>query len=216
MTSSSPNAPCFHVRVTKIHQHPRLLIDEQEHLKHHNGTTMKIFVLSLLLISDVTNAFVQTTHKSFVTKTSLFGWGPEPIWDVATVTEVSSADSSGNSVCLSLDIDADKVQSYTVPGQYCQVKTAGDENAKPAFLAIASAPNNSNKWEFLIKKTENNEWLTGVNVGDKLDVSQILGNGFQMKENLDGFKYDFPTQRVLLFAAGSGIAPIRAGKLITF
>ena len=31
-----------------------------------------------------------------------------------------------------------------------------------------------------------------------------------MAENLEGFKYDFPTQNVLLFATGSGIAPIRA------
>ena len=31
-----------------------------------------------------------------------------------------------------------------------------------------------------------------------------------MSENLEGFKYDFPTQNVLLFATGSGIAPIRS------
>jgi NAD(P)H-flavin reductase len=29
-------------------------------------------------------------------------------------------------------------------------------------------------------------------------------------ENLDGLKYDFPTQNVLLFAAGSGLLPIKA------
>lgn len=37
-----------------------------------------------------------------------------------------------------------------------------------------------------------------------------MGSGFPMKENIEGFKYDFPTQNVLLFAAGSGIAPIRS------
>jgi len=31
-----------------------------------------------------------------------------------------------------------------------------------------------------------------------------------MAEDFDGMKYDFPTQNVLLFANGSGIAPIRA------
>ena len=31
-----------------------------------------------------------------------------------------------------------------------------------------------------------------------------------MAENLEGFKYDFPTQNILLFATGSGIAPIRS------
>lgn len=31
-----------------------------------------------------------------------------------------------------------------------------------------------------------------------------------MEENFEGFKFDFPTQNVLLFATGSGIAPIRS------
>lgn len=43
-----------------------------------------------------------------------------------------------------------------------------------------------------------------------VEVSQVLGNGFPVKEELDGLKYDFPCQNILLFAAGSGIAPIKA------
>ena len=39
---------------------------------------------------------------------------------------------------------------------------------------------------------------------------QVMGGGFPMQENFEGFKYDFPTQNVLLFANGSGIAPIKA------
>lgn len=39
-------------------------------------------------------------------------------------------------------------------------------------------------------------------------MSQVLGNGYAIQENMEGFKYDFPTQNVLLCAAGSGIAPI--------
>ena len=31
-----------------------------------------------------------------------------------------------------------------------------------------------------------------------------------MQENLEGFKYDFPCQQVLMMVSGSGIAPIRA------
>ena len=55
---------------------------------------------------------------------------------------------------------------------------------------------------------ENNAWLTeGVS---SIEISQPMGNGFPMKENLEGFKYDFPTQNLLLFATGSGIAPIRS------
>lgn len=37
-----------------------------------------------------------------------------------------------------------------------------------------------------------------------------MGSGFPIRENLEGFKYDFPTQNLLLFATGSGIAPIRS------
>merc|ERR1711976_701705 len=31
-----------------------------------------------------------------------------------------------------------------------------------------------------------------------------------MEDNFEGFKYDFPCQNILLFANGSGIAPLRA------
>jgi len=37
-----------------------------------------------------------------------------------------------------------------------------------------------------------------------------MGGGFPVEENIDGFKYDFPTQNLLLFASGSGISPIRS------
>jgi len=168
---------------------------------------MKVLAISFLFYHTCT-AFVQIKAPvAFSTKTQLFGWGPEPIWDEATVVDVSPA--SSNSVSLTLDVGEEKVSSYLVPGQYCQVKIAGDDDAQPSFLAIASAPEEGS-WQFLVKQTENNGWLTGANVGTKFDVSQILGEGFKMKENFDGFKYDFPTQRVLMFAAGSGIAPIRA------
>ena len=73
------------------------------------------------------------------------------------------------------------------------------------------------EFEFLIKKTENNEWITGMAPGSKLEISQVLGSGFKLEENLEGFNYDFPMQNVLLFAAGSGLAPIKSavesGKL---
>jgi len=128
---------------------------------------------------------------------------------------------------------------FIYPGQYVQVKIAGDDDAKPAFLAIASAPTGEAPkpapkgkkakaeeadiaagpepttpvpatWEFLIKKTDNNEWITNAVPGSTFDVSQVMGGGFPMADNLEGFKYDFPTQNILLFATGSGIAPIRS------
>jgi NAD(P)H-flavin reductase len=52
--------------------------------------------------------------------------------------------------------------------------------------------------------------MTGAAAGTTVQISQVLGGGFPIEENFEGFKYDFPTQNILLFAAGSGIAPIRA------
>jgi hypothetical protein len=116
-----------------------------------------------------------------------------------------------------------------------QQQMNSDENAKPIFLAIASAPTGTPPkrtvpgkktseadaaagpeppvpatWEFLIKKTDNNDWITSATAGSTVAISQVMGGGFPVDENIEGFKYDFPTQNLLLFATGSGIAPIRS------
>lgn len=135
------------------------------------------------------------------------GWGPDPVWEKAQITAVESACVSGVSIQMTVEVPVETAAGFAQAGQYVQVKTTGVE--KPAFLAIASAPDAENaRFEFLIKKKENIEWLTNLKVGDSLDVSQVMGGGYPTEENLEGFKYDFPTQNVLLFAAGSGIAPI--------
>lgn len=137
------------------------------------------------------------------------GWGPDPIWSSSKVTSNSPACPSEVCVSIMVEVNPETAAEYKVPGQYVQVRL--NEDTKPLFLAIASAPNPENaSFEFLVKKTEGNEWATSLQAGDAIEVSQVLGNGFAMEENLDGFKYDFPTQNVLLFAAGSGIAPIKA------
>lgn len=137
------------------------------------------------------------------------GWGPDPIWSSGKVTTNEKACQSGSCVSIMVDVPAETAAEYAVPGQYVQVRL--NEDTKPLFLAIASAPDKENaSFEFLIKKTEGNEWMTGAKGGDTVELSQVLGGGFPMEENFDGFKYDFPTQNVLLFAAGSGIAPIKA------
>lgn len=137
------------------------------------------------------------------------GWGAEPVWSTASVVSNNDANPSGNSVSMTIAVPTETTQEYTVPGQYVQIRL--NEETKPLFLAIASPPNAENAaFEFLIKKTEGNEWLTSAVPGAALQVSQVLGGGFPIQENIEGFKYDFPTQNILLFAAGSGIAPIRA------
>jgi len=145
------------------------------------------------------------------------GWGPEPIWSTATVSSNYAACPSEASVCLSVEVQSDVMEGYTTAGQYVQMKVSvDDEDAKPIFLAIASAPRSkedeeaSNTMEFLISKTDNNSWITSASESTTVAISQVMGSGFDIKGELDGFKYDFPTQNLLLFANGSGIAPIRA------
>ena len=166
--------------------------------------------LSRIGTSNTPLAFQTPTKAETRRPTLLFmGWGPEPIWATATVTANDSACKSGSCVSVTVSVPPETAQEYAVPGQYVQLRL--DEETKPLFLAIASAPDQENaSFEFLIKKTEGNEWITSAASGTAVQISQVLGNGFPMQENLEGFKYDFPTQNVLLFAAGSGIAPIKA------
>lgn len=139
------------------------------------------------------------------------GWGPDPIWTDAKVTSNSDACKSGLCVTISVELDQDVAKEYAIPGQYVQVRL--NEETKPLFLAIASSPPSdepSNTFEFLVKKTDNNDWMTDAAAGTGVQISQVLGGGFPIEKGLEGFDYDFPTQNVLLFAVGSGIAPIKA------
>lgn len=147
-------------------------------------------------------------QTSIRTDTALcMGWGPDPIWETAEIASVEAACASGISISMVVNVPPETAAGFANPGQYVQVQTGAAE--KPAFLAIASGPDAENaRFEFLIKKKDNIEWLTQLKAGDSLQVSQVMGGGYPMEENLEGFKYDFPTQNLLLFAAGSGIAPI--------
>jgi NAD(P)H-flavin reductase len=165
----------------------------------------------VLVTSPRTTA--RTTPRRSTTTTQLFmGWGPDPIWTSAVVQANEMACRNGHSILLRLTVPIETAASFVTPGQYVQVMmtTAGIiENNKPAFMAICSAPDQENAiFDFLIKKTDTNTWLTGLAVGATLQISQVLGTGYGVKENLEGFKYDFPTQNLILVAAGSGLAPI--------
>jgi len=158
-----------------------------------------------------TNPFARTRHIICA------GWGPDPIWETCTI--LSSTPASKQCVEIKVQVPGTQAQEYSVPGQYVQMRVAGDDTAKPIFLAIASPPlkesdkenvPESVEFEFLIKRTDTNGWIFDAAAGSKVDVSQVLGKGFPVQDNFEGFKYDFPTQNVMLFACGTGIAPIRA------
>ncbi|KAG5183336.1 hypothetical protein JKP88DRAFT_54230 [Tribonema minus] len=130
-------------------------------------------------------------------------WATEVEWKTASlVSNKKAADG-----LYSLTVDAGEISTgYKMPGQYVQIKT-GDEKA--GFYAIASAPKTDGMFEFLVKETDTNKWLTQMKSGT-LDMSAVMGNGFPIKEEFTGYKYDFPVQNVILVATGTGIAPIRA------
>lgn len=103
--------------------------------------------------------------------------------------------------------------AYKIPGQFVKIKAKGPDS-KPAFFAIASPPAkipSDNTFTFLIKDVPNNEFLTKAALNqDILEVSVPLGNGFAIEEYFDKYKNDFPTNNILMFATGTGIAPIAA------
>jgi len=111
---------------------------------------------------------------------------------------------------VELEVSEELAKTYTVPGQYVKIKVG---EGKPGFYAMANSPDagfKTQKLQFVIKETENNQYIAGAKPGDKLDLSSPQGKGFNLVESFDKYKFDFPTTNVLLMATGSGLAPIAA------
>jgi len=144
---------------------------------------------------------------------------PEIQWTTGTVVENTEIADGLHQISYSLTVDKfndGRNFLHSTPGQYVQIKV-GDE--KPGFFAIASPPfqmstldgdadgNCSFTWEFLVKR---NDGLAGqlcdMKKGDEVDITNPRGNGFPIGKVAWIFKY----KTVLLFATGSGIAPIRS------
>lgn len=138
------------------------------------------------------------------------GWGPDPIWAPSAIESIQIGNMSKTCSKVTVGVPEETAGDFTKPGQYVQVRTGG-EDSKPLFLAISSAPDASTpSFEFLIKKTEGNTWISERDTAaEAIEISQVLGNGFNLNDGIDSItKFDFPCQNVLMFAAGSGIAPI--------
>ncbi|KAH1063984.1 hypothetical protein J1N35_028971 [Gossypium stocksii] len=131
---------------------------------------------------------------------------------VWTPTPISSIDTAAESLFhISIDVSSspDLAASHTLPGQYLQLRLPDVE--KPSFLAIASPPSlaaSSGAFEFLVKSVAGStaELLCGLKKGDVVELSQAMGNGFNI-DKIDPPE-DYPT--VFIFATGSGISPIRS------
>ncbi|XP_043695502.1 fruit protein pKIWI502 isoform X2 [Telopea speciosissima] len=131
------------------------------------------------------------------------------VWTQAPLSEVQPAAEELFHVSIDVSDSPDLVASHTRPGQYLQLRLPDAE--KPAFLAIASSPSVSaskGQFEFLVKSVAGStaELLCGLRRGDVVELSQVMGRGFDIGQISPPEEY--PT--VLIFATGSGISPIRS------
>jgi len=90
--------------------------------------------------------------------------------------------------------------SHSAPGQVVKVKAPSGE----AYFALASAPSRVGRADLLVKRGGRiaDEAIAAAAPGASLSVSAPFGKGFPVSEA--------EARDILLFAAGSGIAPIRA------
>ncbi len=101
---------------------------------------------------------------------------------------------------IRLALPAPLAAAHVRPGQVVKVRTPAGE----AFFALASAPGQGGRIDLLVKR--------GGKVADAAAAEGLPGRALELTEPFGkGFPVDRAVGRdVLLFAAGSGIAPIRA------
>jgi len=182
--------------------------------------SLKSAALSLIVLVGTTSiyssAFTVHPHQHALlspptttrTSTKLFmGWGPDPIWSDSKISSFEPANLSKECSKVTVTIDPKTAAEYLIPGQYVQVRA--NEETTPLFLAITSPPAASvPTFDFLIKITDGNSWISEKDaVVESVQVSQVLGGGFPIAKELASVT---EVTNVLLFAAGSGIAPIAA------
>ncbi|KAF7827719.1 fruit protein pKIWI502 [Senna tora] len=131
------------------------------------------------------------------------------LWTTAPLSEVEPAAESLFHVTVDLSDSLDLAASHTRAGQYLQLRVPDVD--KPSFLAIASPPKLASArgvFEFLVKSVAGStaEILCGLKKGDVVELSPVMGNGFDMSRIDPPEKYT----TVLIFATGSGISPIRS------
>ncbi|OMO96360.1 Phenol hydroxylase reductase [Corchorus olitorius] len=131
------------------------------------------------------------------------------VWTPTPISLIEPAAESLFHISIDVSDSPDLAASYTLPGQYLQLKVPDVD--KPSFLAIASPPSlatTSGAFEFLVKSVAGStaELLCGLKKGDVVELSSVMGNGFNI-DKIDP-PADYPT--VLIFATGSGISPIRS------
>jgi sulfhydrogenase subunit gamma (sulfur reductase) len=116
------------------------------------------------------------------------------------VTVREAWDETPSLRAIRLALPADCARAHRRPGQLVKAHTAAGEG----FFALASAPDPAGAADLLVKR--------GGRVADAVIAAAVAGGAVALSSPFgDGFPVEEAHGRdVLLFAAGSGIAPIRA------
>ena len=137
-------------------------------------------------------------------------------WKDAEIVSSRPACPSGKSTLIEIRVDQETLQEYTTPGQFVQLRPK-DDTTDPIFLAISSAPTSgktdSSTLQFLIKMSPRLPWLAETLLeGTTVKISPVMGSGFPL-DQLSSKANDHANAEVstvILAAAGSGIAPLKA------
>jgi len=116
------------------------------------------------------------------------------------ITDPACADEV---VKLSLEpIDRDKVKPF-VTGQFVVMGVPGIKDPAPAYFAIASAPSETDHYEFVVKRGAGMaNYLAELTPGAEIELEGPMGKGF----DLSGYE----GSNVILMGVGTGISPLRS------
>jgi NAD(P)H-flavin reductase len=120
--------------------------------------------------------------------------------DYHPVPVADAWDETASLRAVRLQLPAPLAAAHTLPGQVLKAKAGPGEG----FFALASAPDPAGRAELLLKRGGQvaDAAIAAARPGGDLVVTPPFGRGFPLEPALG--------HDVLLFAAGSGIAPIRA------
>jgi len=125
----------------------------------------------------------------------------QPKFCSAFITHISKETPYARHLNLKL-ADSSIQQSYKTPGQYTLVRIP---EFKEGYFALTNHPENK-EWSLLVKADSPlSTHILGLTYGNTFQVSSVQGKGFDMN--------CCRGKNLLLFAAGTGIAPIRAALL---
>lgn len=140
----------------------------------------------------------------------------EPQFTDVEILSNEAACESGHSRSIKVNAPEEQQREYRAPGQYIQVRYKEDQLC---FLPIASSPR-KDYFEFLIKdNNEEKKWLLDLPAGTKLQLSGVLGKGFQPRElpTMKPATGIMDAESIIMACNGLGLSSLKAaiesGKL---